>query len=624
MRCRSACKASTVTETGGEQIGLDTARVSAAEFRLVGDGSGGWRFEAAPRVTADGLRFSGTAAGQVERISVDVGPLSAEVVADGSIDVTASPRADVSGAALTAPVAGTAETLSAVSEDLRARVTADETALTASAIGLALSALRLSLDEDSGVPAMTITGEGVTATLAETSFGLKDGTTVWRAALDAKVTGVSAALAEEGAGTVDIGSLEARGFTGDQTLAIAGEEAIVGALRAVLTDRAVTAIPPAQGGEDEDDAGAAPTLRLGTLRFEDGAHVALRDGSVEPAVGSDVRFKELEVRGIDTADPDRSMRVHLLGTINEFAEVGIDGAIAPLKEEPDFDLTASLRNVELHPLSPYAERMFGTRLDSGRLTVEAAGKADARTLEGQADIDLLGVAFEPLSAEDAQRLSENVGAPIETVVGLLEDDEGRIKLTLPVGGTVAEPEVDLSEAIGKAVGGVLSQLFPPTAIAGMLSDLGSGGGLFPPVVFAPNSDALDEAGRADTDDVVALLNERPKLSIRVCGRATKADLDAHVAAVIEQAAKDLSGAKAPAEAKPGKDAKEAEPATALPEPERIARDAESAMHELAAKRTVAFRRYLADGRGIAAERVSECRPAFDPADTGLPRVEVRL
>jgi len=388
----------------------------------------------------------------------------------------------------------------------------------------------------------------------------------------------------------------------------------------------VRLLPAAEGAEPVDagaEEGAGWHVGLLDLQLRD-AHVALRDGSVEPAVGSDVRFKELEVRGIDTADPDRSMRVHLLGTINEFAEVGIDGAIAPLKEEPDFDLTASLRNVELHPLSPYAERMFGTRLDSGRLTVEAAGKADAGTLEGQADIDLLGVAFEPLSAEDAQRLSENVGAPIETVVGLLEDDEGRIKLTLPVGGTVAEPEVDLSEAIGKAVGGVLSQLFPPTAIAGMLSDLGSGGGLFPPVVFAPNSDALDEAGRADTDDVVALLNERPKLSIRVCGRATKADLDAHVAAVIEQAAKDLSGAKAPAEAKPGKDAKEAELATALPEPERIARDAESAMHELAAKRTVAFRRYLADGRGIAAERVSECRPAFDPADTGLPRVEVRL
>jgi len=560
----------------------------------------------------------------VDRLSVEVGPFSAEVGADGSITVAASSRTDIAGAALTAPIAGSADTLSVVTEGLRARVASDGTELAASAIGLALGVLRLNLGEDAGVPAMTIVGESASATLADASFGLKAGTPNRRAGLDAKVTGVAATLAEEDAGTVDIGRLEARGFTADETLTIAGDEVIVGTLRAVLTDRAVAAIPPAQGGENKDDAGATPTLRLGVLRFEDGAHVALRDGSAEPAVGSDIRFKELEVRNIDTGDPGRPMALHLLGTINEFTEVAADGDIAPSKDEPDFDLVASLRNVELHPLSPYAERIFGTRLDSGRLTVEAAGKAIAGALEGKADVDLLGVAFEPLSAEGAERLSENVGAPIETIVGLLEDGEGRIKLTLPVGGTVAEPEVDLSEAIGKAVGGVLSQLFPPTAIAGMLSDLGSGGGLFPPVVFAPNSDALDEAGRADTDDLVALLSERPKLSIKVCGRATKADLDAHVAAVMEQAAKELANEKPAAGAKSEEDTKDAEPAPALPDPEQIAAGAEPPMRELAAKRTVAFRRYLADEAGIPAERVSECRPDFDPADTGPPRVEVRL
>jgi|GEM_PF-3216610 len=614
----------TVTEAGGEKIGLDTARVSAPEFRLVGDGSGGWRIEAAPRITADGVRLDGTAAGQVERLSVEVGPLSAELGADGSLDIAANPRTDLAGAALTAPLAGTMETLSVVTEGLKARVGANELELTASAIGFALGALRLDLDEDIGGPAMTVASEGAAANLADASFGLKDGVRGWRASLDAKVSSVTATLAEEGAGTIDIGRLEARTFTVDETLTIAGDEVIVGALRAEMTNRAIAAIPPSPGGEGGDDEGAAPTLRLGTLRFEDGVHVALQDGSVEPAVSSDIQFKELEVRNIDTGDPGRPMALHLLGTINEFAEIAADGAIAPLKDDLDFDLTASLRNVELHPLSPYAEQMLGTRLDSGRLTVEVAGKAAAGVLEGQADVDLLGVAFEPLSAEDAERLSENIGAPIETVVGLLEDGEGRIKLTLPVSGTVAEPEVDLSEAVAKAVGGVLSQLFPPTAIAGMLSDLGSGGGMFPPVVFAPNWDVLDEAGRTDTAELVNLLTERPKLSIKVCGRATKTDLDAHVATAMEQAAKDLAAAKPAAGAKPEKGAKEAEPTSALPDPEQIAQDAEPAMRELAAKRTVAFRRYLADEAGIPAERVSECRPDFDPADTGLPRVEVRL
>ena len=38
--------------------------------------------------------------------------------------------------------------------------------------------------------------------------------------------------------------------------------------------------------------------------------------------------------------------------------------------------------------------------------------------------------------------------PVQTAVGLLQDSNNIINLTIPVGGTIAKPDVDLSDAIG--------------------------------------------------------------------------------------------------------------------------------------------------------------------------------
>ena len=77
------------------------------------------------------------------------------------------------------------------------------------------------------------------------------------------------------------------------------------------------------------------------------------------------------------------------------------------------------------------------------------GELRARLFFGQLELDDL--AFQPLSPEDAERLSGTVGVPLETAVNLLQDSEGRIKLKLPVSGPVNQPEVDVSSAVNKAI-----------------------------------------------------------------------------------------------------------------------------------------------------------------------------
>lgn len=78
-----------------------------------------------------------------------------------------------------------------------------------------------------------------------------------------------------------------------------------------------------------------------------------------------------------------------------------------------------------------------------------AGKTAKGSLEGKVDLELDDIAFRPLSKVDAERVSDTVGMPLETLVGLLQDNEGRITLTLPVSGSLAYPDVDISDAATK-------------------------------------------------------------------------------------------------------------------------------------------------------------------------------
>jgi len=131
-----------------------------------------------------------------------------------------------------------------------------------------------------------------------------------------------------------------------------------------------------------------------------------------------------------------------------------------------------------------------------------------------------------------------------------------------------------------------------------------------PIEFAPGSAAIDETGRNLLDGVAALLVERPKLSLRVCGRSTDADLQTYSKAGAAPAppTKETKGGTGGAEVKPAVD-----PA-----------QAKQALNELAVERQRGVRRYLIQEKGADVNRIPECRATFDADDQGSPRVEISL
>lgn len=352
-------------------------------------------------------------------------------------------------------------------------------------------------------------------------------------------------------------------------------------------------------------------LRLGRLAVLDGAHVRFTDETVSPTVSIDTKVETLELKNVDTTRADTIASAELLAHINEFTRIALDGTGSHLGAKANLQGKASIEQLELPTYSPYVAELSGVYMERGQLTTFAQAKAEEGALDGNIKLEVLHPEFAPLSEADAKRLADKAGVPLETAVNLLQDGDGRIRLNLPVGGTVEKPDIDISGAINKAIGNALKKVFPPTLVVSMLSSMQKGlAGVpsFEPFVFAPGSAELDENATAYANKLSDLLNDKPKLSLQVCGRATAADLEAAAGSL--PAAGDAANAEAVAAA-----------AAARAE---LAGQYETQLRELAVERTRAVRRYLINEKGVEAKRLGECRTEFSAEDTDPPRVMVSL
>jgi hypothetical protein len=109
--------------------------------------------------------------------------------------------------------------------------------------------------------------------------------------------------------------------------------------------------------------------------------------------------------------------------------------------------------------------------------------------------------------------------PVKLAVALLADKNGVIDLDLPVSGSINDPQFSLAGIIGKAIGNLLLKAVtaPFTLLASAFG--GSGSGELSHVEFAPGAATLDDAARASLDKIAKALAERPALKLTIVGES---------------------------------------------------------------------------------------------------------
>jgi len=408
-------------------------------------------------------------------------------------------------------------------------------------------------------------------------------------------------------------SLERANLNADGAVS-AASLSLTGALARISRDKGgITGLPEDQG--KQGGGGAMPRLTLGRLSVAD-SRVNFDDRTPNERVRLRVEGLDLTVSDLDSAQPDHDSPFTAKARIG-VAQLAAQGKARPFAVLPGADIKGSVRSLDLPPLSPYAADALGVHLQTGQLDADVTLAVTQGKLDGGLQLTLseLFVAQPDPNAP----LAKSADMPIETVLDLLRDSENRIRLSIPVRGDLANPDFDISDAVGQAVGGALKSTMFTTLkvafpLAGLISlvidDSESRRLALDPLSFAPGGDALGDVERQRLGVVAGLMTDKPSLKLTLCGVAVEG-IDA--VALAERRRQEELGLFAKLQKLVG--------SGAPPEPQP--RDRER-LTRLAESRAQAAKAYLVEQGGVDAGRLFTCRPRVDADAQALPRVDLLL
>ncbi|MDD5175482.1 MAG: DUF748 domain-containing protein [Sterolibacterium sp.] len=261
-----------------------------------------------------------------------------------------------------------------------------------------------------------------------------------------------------------------------------------------------TAPPPAA------DKPAPIRIRKASLQ---GGRVRFTDNFIKPHYSATLEDLGGVISDL-SSDASSAASLDLHGKVNS-APLSIAGKINPLKGDLFLDLKANVQGMELAPLSAYSGKYVGYGIEKGKLSFEVAYQVDQRKLTAQNRLILDQLTFgEKIESPTATSL------PVQLAVALLRDRNGVIDISLPVGGSLDDPDFSVGGIIVKVIVNIITKAV--TAPFALLGSLFGGGEELSWLEFDAGRYVVPPAGETKLQSLVKALQDRPALKLEIAGR----------------------------------------------------------------------------------------------------------
>lgn len=217
------------------------------------------------------------------------------------------------------------------------------------------------------------------------------------------------------------------------------------------------------------------------------------------------------IAGLSTKEGARA-QIQLEGRVDEYGTSRIEGQIEPLNVKHFADIDMIFKNVEMTNLTPYTGKFAGYKIASGRLSLDLHYLIQQSELKGSNQIILDDLTLgEKVESPDAPNI------PLELVLALLKDADGRIDIGLPVSGNLDDPQFSYAHLIWKTLTGFFTRIVtsPFRALAGML---GKEKENLETIEFEPGRAVLPPPEREKVKTLSEALAKRPQLALKIQGR----------------------------------------------------------------------------------------------------------
>lgn len=205
----------------------------------------------------------------------------------------------------------------------------------------------------------------------------------------------------------------------------------------------------------------------------------------------------------------------LKGQVNPYGEADIYGHLNPFNPTKGMNMNVAFHNVAFPSLSPYTAKFAGWRIAKGSLDVESHYQIDGTKLAGKNK-----VVIRDMQLGEKMDVPGALDLPLDLLVSLLKDDEGKINIDIPITGDVSDPHFDFGAVVTQEVGDLFGNILasPFRALAGLF---GGGGDKLDHIDFPAGRADLEPPEKEKLQHVAELMQKKPKIDLVVAGVVDK-------------------------------------------------------------------------------------------------------
>ena len=288
----------------------------------------------------------------------------------------------------------------------------------------------------------------------------------------------------------------------------------------------------------ESGKGQSIGMKINTVHFSGDNSVNFIDESLDPRIERLVSVDEISVESIDNSDINNSADLRLSLHVDKYASVETKGKIRPFHPKVDLDLEGVIRNVHLPLISPYLSKYMGYNIKTGVLSLDYVCKVDAGILDVGNEIVLKNIELIPDDRDKIDQLSKQLTMPLDTALSILRDKNNDVKLSIPITGDIENPDLNLNDIIGQALGkalkmasvSIIKNLLQPYGAIVTIASLAKKGGEYlteiqiDPISFDIGSGELTVQATDYLVTVKNLMSEKKEMRLTICGRTVPGDL----------------------------------------------------------------------------------------------------
>ncbi len=211
-----------------------------------------------------------------------------------------------------------------------------------------------------------------------------------------------------------------------------------------------------------------------------------------------------------SSEKKSTIKLSLQGNAYDLSPVDIKGDISPFLS--DYQIMINFKGLPMPLISPYMVQFAGYKVEKGKMTLGLKYNVVSSELSA-----FNSIVIDQFELGEAVENPNAINLPIKLAVALLKDGEGKIKIEVPIRGSLNDPQFDIGEVVSDALLNILKKVVTSPfralgLLAGSEKDLSVIG-------FTPGSAVLKKSEQEKLTALAKALIERPMLNLDIKGAA---------------------------------------------------------------------------------------------------------